>query len=258
MLELMVTTAFLAGLLGSGHCLVMCGGIATALAPHRDQPGAQTWLPLLYQLGRILGYSSVGALVGAIGLAAGAGLGSQWLRWGDVLRLAASVVVILIGLNLAFGGSPSAAWRRWPERIGASLWRRVFSKLGRKLPQRPVPRALVVGLLWGWMPCGLVYSALLAAAVSGGGLSGAVTMCAFGVGTLPAMLAFTHAGAWTRRLVVPRRGAVSNVFGAVLVACGLWTAAMPIMDLSGHGHSHAGMSFNEHMDMPMAMPVQRR
>jgi uncharacterized protein len=258
MLELMMSTAFLAGLMGSGHCLVMCGGIATALAPRRDQPGARTWLPLLYQFGRILGYCAAGALVGALGLAAGAGLGTAWLRWSDVLRLAASLVVILIGLNLAFGGSRSAAWRRWPERIGAGLWRGVFTKLGRQLPQRPVPRALVVGLLWGWMPCGLVYSALLAAAVSGGALPGAATMCAFGLGTLPAMLAFSQAGGWTRKLLGPQRTALSGVFGAVLVACGLWTAAMPLMDLSGHGHRHAGESSGAPMDMPTGMPMDGR
>lgn len=92
-----------------------------------------------------------------------------------------------------------------------------------------------MGLLWGWLPCGLVYSVLLAAAFAGGALGGGATMIAFGLGTLPAMLGLSYAGA---RLVV-QHGSFARLLGAVMVACGLWTASMPIAALSGtHQHGH--------------------
>jgi sulfite exporter TauE/SafE len=176
MSALALATVFIAGLLGSSHCLAMCGGIATALGAPRSG-GAGRWQPLLYQFGRISSYAIAGALVGSLGAAAGLGLAIA--RWSTILRLATALVVVIIGLDIAFATSGRARWLRAPERLGALLWRRIAPTARSALPASPGARALVLGMLWGWLPCGLVYSALVAAAVAGGALGGGATMIAF-------------------------------------------------------------------------------
>jgi sulfite exporter TauE/SafE len=228
--ELTLLTAFAAGLLGSTHCVAMCGGIATLLgAAHMDGARDLKWL---YHAGRIVSYGTAGALAGAFGAAAGSTLSIP--AWSDVLRLATALVIVIIGLDIALGGGARARWLRVPERVGARLWRRVVPHARALLPATPAARALALGLLWGWIPCGLVYSVLVAALASGGAASGGATMIAFGLGTAPAMLALTLAG--TR--VPSRDGAVARVLGAVIVACGLWSAAVPFAALTG-GDGHA-------------------
>jgi sulfite exporter TauE/SafE len=224
--ELALMTAFVAGLLGSTHCLTMCGGIASALGATRAA-GSRAGNALLYQCGRLASYAAAGALAGALGLAAGAGFALA--RWGEVLRLATAGVVILIGLDLALGAQGRLRLLRLPERVGARLWRRVAPLVTRALPASGATRAFTLGLLWGWLPCGLVYSVLLAAAVAGGAAGGSAIMLAFGVGTLPAMLSLSYAGAH----IGVRDGALARLFGALIVACGLWSASMPIAMLRG-------------------------
>ncbi len=131
--ELALVTAFMAGLLGSTHCLTMCGGIASALGATRA-PGAHRGYPLLYQCGRLTSYAAAGGLAGALGLAAGAGFALA--RWGQVLRLATAVVVVLIGLDLALGSGRRPRLLRLPERAGAQLWRRLLPIVTRVLPAR--------------------------------------------------------------------------------------------------------------------------
>lgn len=238
MRELGLATVFLAGLLGSAHCAGMCGGIAAALGA-TDRPARRAWQPLLYHVGRIAGYATAGAIAGALGAAAGSVFAVS--RWGEILRLATAAVVIVIGLDLALGSSARSRWLRTPERWGARLWARIVPRARRLLPAAPVPRALMLGVLWGWLPCGLVYSALIAAAVAGDPWRGSATMMAFGLGTLPAMAGLSYVG---RRLPRPD-GTLARVLGAVLVACGLWTAAMPISMLSGvHDHHHHAVAQN--------------
>lgn len=242
--ELALVTVFLAGLLGSTHCVAMCGGIATALGATRAS-GARRWQPLLYQFGRMASYSIAGAAVGAIGAAAGFGFALS--RWSEILRLATAIIIVLIGLDIAFGTSERGRWLRAPERVGARLWRRIAPAATRVLPVSANARALALGLLWGWLPCGLVYSALLAAAVAGGAARGSLVMIAFGLGTLPAMLGLSYAG--TR---LPRAGTtLARLLGAAIVSCGLWTAALPIAVLAG-GDAHA---HHAHHAMMMPMPV---
>jgi uncharacterized protein len=232
--ELSWLALFLAGLLGSTHCVGMCGGIATALGAAAG--GARrAWQPLLYHLGRIASYAAAGAIAGGAGEAAGFAFDVS--RWSALLRLGTALIVIVIGLDIALGALGRARWLRVPERWGAALWRRLAPAAQRALPAAAVPRTLALGLLWGWLPCGLVYSALLAAAVAGGAVRGAATMVAFGLGTVPAMATLGYFG--TR---LPRReGAFARLLGAGLVACGLWTAIVPLATLSGaspHAHHH--------------------
>jgi len=233
--ELTFLTALLAGLFGSTHCLGMCGGIATALGAASE--GRRAWQPLLYHGGRILGYGIAGATAGALGAAAG--LAFAISQWSAILRLGTALIVILIGLDISLGAGTRTRWLRAPERWGAWLWRRLAPARRLPMPSAPRARALLLGLLWGWLPCGLVYSVLLAAAVAGGARGGALTMLGFGLGTLPAMSTLSYAGSW-----LPRRdGLMARIFGAVLVACGLWTAIVPVATLSGsqqHRHHATG------------------
>lgn len=221
-----LVTVFVAGLLGSTHCLAMCGGLATALAA-APGPGARSWRPLLYQLGRVSSYLAAGAIAGALGVAAGSALTLP--RLGVVLRLATAAVVVSIGLNLALRGVVGARWLRFPEQFGARLWRQFAPRVQRCLPRQPALRALSLGALWGFMPCGLVYSALLAAAAAGSATRGAALLGAFGLGTLPSMLGVAHLGAGLR----PGNGSLVHLVGALIVACGLWTAAVPVAELTG-------------------------
>ena len=233
--EIALGTAFIAGILGSAHCLAMCGGLATALGTARGG-GAARRQPLLYQFGRIASYGIGGALVG--GLGAAAGMAFEVPRWSAVLRLGTALIVVLIGLNIALGAGSRVRWLRAPERWGALLWRRIAPAARSRMPAQPALRALALGLLWGWLPCGLVYSVLLAAAFAGSAVRGSATMAAFGLGTLPAMLGLSYAG----RRFIPADETFARLLGAAIVACGLWTAIVPIAILTEtHPHVHHAM-----------------
>jgi hypothetical protein len=229
--ELALGAAFIAGLMGSMHCMAMCGGLTTAFGVLPS--GGLRWQPLVYQFGRIASYGLAGSIAGTAGAVAGAGFETS--HWGAVLRVGTALLIVLIGLNLAVGSGSQARWLRVPERWGARLWRRVVPTLRARLPREPTLRALTLGMLWGWLPCGLVYSVLLIAAFSGSAVRGGATMMAFGLGTLPALLGLSYLS--TRWL--QRRNALARILGAVVVACGLWTAAMPIAELTGT-HQHSG------------------
>jgi sulfite exporter TauE/SafE len=229
--ELTLLAAFTAGVVGSGHCGAMCGGIAGAVGLH----GRGFSHVLLSQLGRIASYALAGAIAGALG--AGFGQALHIEGWVIGLRAATGVLMGIIGLQLLTG----RPLLRPLERLGLKFWQRLAPAAQHRLADRTPSGAFTLGLLWGWLPCGLVYSMLLAAALSGGLLPGATLMTAFGLGTLPALLALGLGG---RRLAVliaqpaARRGA-----GALLLLFGLWTAlATPLMqrgaDEGGHEHHH--------------------
>jgi sulfite exporter TauE/SafE len=175
--------ALLLGLVASGHCLVMCGGISMALgvATAKDRNGRPRAALLVgYQLGRISSYALAGLLFAGVLGAAIAVLDIEAVR--RALR-ALSAFALLLGALVAFG------YARDP---GTSLGRRVWTKLaplGRRLvPVTSLPRAFAFGLIWGWMPCGFVYTVLLIAALQLNPVYGALTMAAFGLGTAPALL----------------------------------------------------------------------
>jgi hypothetical protein len=221
MTVLLWSSAFLAGLAGSGHCVGMCGGIATALSALAPDTVPRAWWTVLYHLGRILSYATFGTLAGSLGAAGSALVGSS-----PYPRIATAFVIVLMGLNLTLRGTAGNRWLRVPERLGAKLWRRVQPRVTAHLPQRAVPRALVSGALWGWLPCGLVYSALLAAAAAGSAIAGAGTMVAFGLGTVPALAGLGGVASRLPRLGGPR------VLGLIVIACGIWTALIPIGAIS--------------------------
>lgn len=230
--ELVWAAALAAGFLGSAHCAAMCGGIATALGTAAGRPRSG---PLLNQCGRLLSYALAGALAGGAGAAAGFAVDAQ--RWSAILRLATAALVVLIGLEICLAGSTRARWLKLPERWGGRLWRRLNPHLVRHLPAAGPARSLALGMLWGWLPCGLVYSVLLTAAVAGSAARGSAVMLAFGLGTLPAMVGLGLLGS----RLPHRDGLAARILGAVLVACGLWSAAVPLATLGGaspHAHHH--------------------
>lgn len=171
---------FLVGLLGAGHCAGMCGGIVGALSLQSPRHGAAAVLVhLAYNLGRIMSYVMAGLVAGLLGQAAGNLLALQ-----HGLYLIASLMLIAMGLYL-LGLTQFLAPL---ERGGQTLWRRIQPLTSRFLPVRGVAQALPLGLLWGWLPCGLVYSALTTALAAGSAAKGALAMLAFGLGTLPNLL----------------------------------------------------------------------
>jgi hypothetical protein len=174
--------AFLIGILGGAHCVGMCGGIVGAFTvqlPARQR----TWhLHLAYSTGRIASYAAAGAIMGTIG---GAGLlFSRVLPVQLLLYVLANLM--LVGLGLYLAGLANQVARL--EALGAWLWRRIQPYGAGFLPADTPAKAFALGMLWGWLPCGLVYSVLATAMLSGGAASGAAVMLAFGLGTLPSLM----------------------------------------------------------------------
>ncbi len=214
MIEIGLAGALLVGLLGGVHCVGMCGGIVGALS--LGLPAGRSRWPLLlaYNLGRIASYTLAGAIAGGLGLFFSGLLPVQQAQ--RLLLGLAGGFMVLLGLYL--GGWWHLLAR--VEQAGGWLWRRI-EPLGRGLlPARRPAQALALGALWGWLPCGLVYSVLIWAVSAGGAGQGALLMLAFGLGTLPNLLLMGAAAASLQRLV--RRPGVRQAAGALVVAFGLW------------------------------------
>jgi sulfite exporter TauE/SafE len=202
---------FLVGLLGGTHCVGMCGGIVGALSmggPPRLS------LHLAYNLGRIVSYGVAGALAGALG-----GL-SLVLSDQLPLRLALAVLanLMLVALGLYLAGVTRAL--AFVERLGQNLWRRVQPLTRRFLPATTPAHAFPLGLLWGWLPCGLVYSALATALTAGSPSRGALLMLAFGAGTLPNLLLAGFLLARLRAFV--QRPLLRATAGLLVAGFGIW------------------------------------
>ena len=205
--------ALLAGLLGGVHCAGMCGGIVAAFSFRPDGGVPPFRLHLAYNGGRILSYSLFGALAGALGSALTL---ADFLPVQTALYVVAQIVMIMLGLYLA-GLSHSVLVF---ERAGSVLWRRIKPLFQQLIPVITVPRALVAGMAWGWLPCGLVYSILVSALASGHAVSGAALMLAFGLGTLPNLLAM---GLFARRIQpFLQRAWVRRGAGITVAAFGVW------------------------------------
>jgi sulfite exporter TauE/SafE len=232
--ELTLLTALAAGVLGSTHCLGICGGIAGALGASAraaaDTRGGMLGLTVLFNLGRIIGYAIIGAIAGLVG--AGIAAAVNVPLWAALARGITGLLMVLIGLQIAF---------RWPllrfvEQSGARFWARIAPLAKRLLPVRSAGGALLLGILWGWLPCGLVYSILLLALIGGDPLESATLMAMFGLGTLPAM---TLTGlVATRMKLATANPSVRLLGGFVLVAFGVWTALGPLSHVAGGGEHH--------------------
>jgi len=224
--------AFLLGLAASGHCLAMCGGVTAALglATARDASGRiRLSLLLGCQIGRVVSYSLAGLLLaGALGGVV-AFLDVESVR--RVLRVLAALALLFAAL-VAFGFVGSSG-----SSFGRAVWGRL-APLGRRfLPINSLPRAFAFGTVWGWMPCGFVYSVLLIATVQDSPVQGAMTMAAFGLGTMPAMYLTALASRRFVPLIATR--AARRVAGSVLVVSAIVTVLGPWFAHSISG-IHAG------------------
>ena len=227
MLELapLVVSALILGLLGGGHCLGMCGGLmgALTLAIPPEQRGKRLRLLLAYNLGRILSYGAAGLLLGLAGWAV-AGSSAE-----VVMRSLAALLLIAMGLYLA--GWWSGLTRI--EALGRGIWRHIQPLTRRFMPVSSIPKAVVLGALWGWLPCGLVYSTLLWASSQGNAVDSALLMLAFGLGTWPVLLATGLAA--ERITALLRRQGVRVAGGLLVILFGIWTLPGPHQHwLMGH------------------------
>lgn len=217
---LTVGAAALLGLVASGHCVVMCGGISTALslATAKDRNGRpRASLLIHYQLGRIGSYALAGLLFASMLGGAIAALDIEAIS--STLRVLSAGTLLLAAL-VAFGRvrDPGAM-------IGRRVWQKV-ARLGRRLlPVTSVPRAFAFGLIWGWMPCGFVYTVLLIATLQLDALYGAITMAAFGLGTAPSLL-MTAFGAQRLAAFAAKTGA-RQAAGSVLLVSAVLTLIGP-------------------------------
>lgn len=225
-LYLSYPSAFLIGLLGSTHCLGMCGGISAslsmALPVGKGFRLRQSLLLFAFNSGRIASYALIATLVAILSTSAA----NQWAELGVVLRSIAGLLLIFMGLSMG------QWWQgiRYVERIGAPLWKRLSPITRKLLPVNNAGQALALGALWGWLPCGLVYSTLGWAALQPTVGSAALTMMFFGLGTLPSMLATGYAASWISGL---KSNQMFRKFtGALLILFGLWT--LPLMALVIH------------------------
>lgn len=173
---------FLIGLLSGTHCVGMCGGIVSALSVQLPQQKPALSLHLAYNVGRLTSYTLAGAIMGALGSLSL--LLNHVLPVQMTLYVAANLMLLVMGLYL-LGVTGAAAF---VEKAGKRLWQRIHPFGKRFLPVRSVSQAVPLGMLWGWLPCGLVYGVLSVALLSGSAWHGALTLLAFGLGTLPNLL----------------------------------------------------------------------
>lgn len=225
---LAIAGAFSLGLLANAHCFAMCGGISAMLGAAGGKPNLS--MALAYNIGRIACYAALGALAGgAIGA-----MNAALPVLGPLLRGIAGLLVIAMGLYL--GGWWLGITRI--EKIGGHLWRRVQPMAKTLLPPRHQGSAMLLGALWGLLPCGLIYSTLGWAATSADPWRGAILMSTFGLGTLPALLLAALGGQSAMQLL--RQPLLRKSAGALLIAIGVLTMAMPLLHgAGGHEHHHA-------------------
>lgn len=217
--DISLWSAFLVGLLGGVHCAGMCGGIVAALSlglPESRQRGSGCWPFLLaYNLARISSYTLAGALLGGVGWLASNWTGLHQVQ--QVLQILAALFMIFLGLYLAGWWQGLARL----EQAGGVLWTRL-EPLGRRfIPVRTPGQAFALGLVWGWLPCGLVYSVLVWAISTGTPWQGALLLLSFGLGTLPNLLLMgSVATSFSARVRDPR---TRRVAGSLVIAFGLYS-----------------------------------
>ncbi len=221
--------ALLTGLLGGVHCVAMCGGIATGMASGFAGRGVAN--PLAHAIalngGRVLGYTLAGAIVGGLG--------------GGLLAVARSDG-LATGLRVLMGGVLLLAAARilWPRRValpgrlGAAFWR-ALQPLRARIPDGGAARPWLLGLLWGWLPCGLSTTLLAAAWLEASAVHGALLMFAFGAGTLATMLPLTWSGARFTTLLAQRRWRIGAA--SLVAVAGVATMAAPWLVLTPGVHA---------------------
>ena len=218
--------AFMLGLLASGHCVGMCGGLTAALGFGQQESRRAKLLMITVQLGRIICYTMLGALIGKL-----SEFTSTWFTSVAIfLRFLAGLLLIAMGLYLTqwwLGISKL-------EAVGAIIWRKLAPLQQTLLPINKFPSALAVGLMWGFIPCGLIYSTLAWAAFVNDGHDTALLMFFFGMGTLPALLTVILVSYQAKNFL--QRKSTRQIAGLFFIVFGIWTSLMTVY----HGeHQHA-------------------
>ena len=227
--------ALVTGLLGSAHCFGMCAGISGLFAVNANIASlrGQLSMSIAYNVGRVLTYAFLGVAVAVLGKAAVSSIPDL----AAPVRLASGILIILVGLQIAFN------WRILAplESAGAKIWQKIAPAAKGLVPVETHVQALGLGLIWGCLPCGLVYSVLLLAATTAEPAAGGLVMIAFGLGTVPAMVATGLSASKLSQFMSRRRVGM----GLLVIVLGIATLAMPVMKLTGtqshdmqhHGHS---------------------
>lgn len=189
----MILTAIVFGLLGSFHCIGMCGPIAFMLPVDRTSQAKRLLQIALYHLGRVFTYGILGLLFGFLGK------GFYFFGFQQYLSIIIGIIMILIIVL------PSKIVNRF--RITKPIYRLVSgvkNRLGKELKKKRTDTFFTIGFLNGFLPCGLVYMAIFASIATGNSISGSIYMMLFGLGTIPLMTTFVYLGNFTTGLVRKR------------------------------------------------------
>ncbi|WP_394173299.1 sulfite exporter TauE/SafE family protein [Thalassotalea litorea] len=223
-MEMDVISAFIVGLAGAGHCIAMCGGITSMLTRSVTSTGSITppiRLIVAYNMGRLGSYTIAGIIAGLTGSLAAQSIGLPIA----LLQVIAAIFLILLGLYV---GQWFFLLHR-VEALGKHIWQRIqpFSK--RFLPVTTSYQALGLGVIWGWLPCGLVYSTLTWSMASGSWLKGGLIMLAFGLGTLPALLTLSVGFTWITDTL--RQNWLKKISGMFLLIYGFYLLHIALKNL---------------------------
>ena len=227
--------ALLMGLFSAFHCLGMCGSIIGSLTlslKREIRENKRLLLPFIasYNAGRVLSYSMAGMLAGfaehVLSIPLGEGHGHR------ILQILSAIVMLGAGLHIG-GWFPRFAYI---EKFGNVVWRRIEPYGRRLVPVETLPRAFVFGMVWGWLPCGLVYTALALAATTGDVFRSTFTMLSFGLGTMPAVMGVGIMTSWMVKLSNMKR--FRELTGIILILLALMAAFPGLNPMVKHAMVH--------------------
>lgn len=229
----LLLAALAMGFFGSPHCLGMCGGIVAAFGiSMRDlSPSKRRALIITYHIGRLISYMMLGVIASLIG----SQVIAPFLTDNALPRILLGGALIFAALLML--GVPVL---NRLEKLGLGLWNRLSPIRQKVLPIDSLPKAMGAGMLWGLLPCGLVYGALVmavsTAATQVDALSGAVFMLFFGLGTLPMLIATDSMIAFLQKMVAKFN--LRQFSGVLMLISGLSVALSPAIMHAMHGHDH--------------------
>lgn len=244
----LLLAAFAIGFFGSPHCLGMCGGLVTAfgLSMQEVSPLKKRGLIATYHFGRLISYSILGVIAGIIGTTVLAPI----LMGNATPRILLGLVLVFIGLSML--GMP---FLNKLEKVGMGVWKKLSPLRQKVFPLNTFPRALAAGLLWGFLPCGLVYGALLMAVVGNNVTTGALLMFVFGLGTVPMLVATQETVGWLHKQIGRYKLRQLNVI--IMILSGLAVIALPMAmkHMGGHG-DHGAHGGHQMHDSSMSAPAE--
>lgn len=230
---LLLSAGFMMGLLGSPHCLGMCGGIVSAfgISMQGISPQKKAWLIAVYHMGRLISYMTLGVIASILGATV-----LSPLMGNTMPRILLGFAIIFASLLML--GLPIL---KNIEKLGLGLWAKLAPVRAKVFPLNTLPKAMGAGLLWGFLPCGLVYGAVGVAIATGANgestsiANGMLFMLAFGLGTLPMLIATQSVVELLQNII--KKFSLRKASGVLMLISGLFVA-VPAMMHSHHDHSH--------------------